>query len=113
MAPVMTAIAITIHTAKYPNAADGETAVQMIPATALASLLLLVFFAVSHNSHRSELPAKPAALSTFADASSAVETGGKLVRELPDAALSPLNDERLRLNRDLANAQKFLLASLP
>lgn len=84
-----------------------------IPATALASLILLVFFAVSHNSHRSELPAKPAALSTFADASSAVETGGKLVRELPDAALSPLNDERLRLNRDLANAQKFLLASLP
>ncbi len=83
------------------------------PATALASLILLGGFAVLHHLRQSEPVARPAALSNFTDASSAVETGGKLVRALPDAALSPLNDERLRLNHDLANAQKFLLASLP
>ena len=51
--------------------------------------------------------------SSLAAASSALDLGGKLVREMPDAALSPLSDEMQRLNRDLTNAQQFLLASLP
>jgi|ERR1017187_1129445 hypothetical protein len=46
-------------------------------------------------------------------ASSALELGGRLAREAPAAALSPLSDEMQRLDRDLFNTGQFLLASLP
>lgn len=86
---------------------------RLVPATVLALLVVLGIFGATHFSRERAARSQPVGPSSFADASSAVETGGKLVRELPEAALSPLNDEMLRLNRDLANAQEFLLASLP
>ena len=86
---------------------------RLIPATALALLVLLGVFGASHFSRQPTVVLQPVGMSSLADASSALEMSGKLVRELPDAALSPLNDEMLRLNRDLTSVQNFLLASLP
>ena len=50
---------------------------------------------------------------TLADAGSALELGGLLVRGTPATALSPLRDEMGKLDRDLATTERFLLASLP
>lgn len=86
---------------------------RLIPAAALTLLVVLGIFGATHFSRERAARSQPVGPSSFADASSALETGGRLVRAMPDAALSPLNDEMLRLNRDLADAQEFLLASLP
>ena len=86
---------------------------RLIPATALALLVLLGIFGASNYSRQPAAILQPAELSSLAVASSVLETGGQLIREMPDAALSPLSDEMQRLNRDLDGAKKFLLASLP
>ena len=78
-----------------------------------ASIFLLGVFAAIHFSRQPDAGSGHSESSSLAAASSALDLGGKLVREMPDAALSPLSDEMQRLNRDLTNAQKFLLASLP
>ena len=76
-----------------------------------ASIFMLGIFAAIHFSRHPNTGHIES--SSLAAASSALDLGGKLVREMPDAALSPLSDEMQRLNLDLASAQKFLLASLP
>jgi hypothetical protein len=86
---------------------------RLIPAAALALLVLLGAFEASRLARQPAAVLSLAGRKSLADASSAVEKSGKLVREFPDAALSPLNDEMLRLNRDLTGVQNFLLASLP
>jgi hypothetical protein len=86
---------------------------RLIPAAALSLVLLLGVFGAGHFGKNTEVLANPAASRSLAAAGSAMEISGQLMRVLPDAALSPLNQERQSLNRDLANAQAFLLASLP
>lgn len=86
---------------------------RLIPASALALLILLSIFGVHRFSHPAAVISPVAETSSLAIASSALETGGNLVRAMPGAALSPLSDEMVRLNRDLTNAQNYLLASLP
>ena len=86
---------------------------RLIPATALALLVLLGIFGASNYSRQPAAILQPAELSSLAVASSVLETGGQLIQEMPDAALSPLNEEMQQLNRDLDGAKKFLLASLP
>ena len=86
---------------------------RLIPATALALLVLLGIFGASNYSRQRAAILQPTELSSLAVASSVLETGGQLIQEMPDAALSPLSDEMQRLNRDLDGAKKFLLASLP
>lgn len=86
---------------------------RLIPATALVLLVFFGVFAANHFFRERATVSKRIDMSSLADASSAIELSGKLASELPDAALSPLNDEGLRLKYDLANAKKFLLASLP
>lgn len=51
--------------------------------------------------------------SVLARAGSVLEMSDTFVRAVPMVALSPLNEERLRLERDLAGTQEFLLTSLP
>ena len=86
---------------------------RLIPVSALVVLVFIGVFAVNNFSRHPDAGSKHVESSSLAAASSALDLGGKLVREMPDAALSPLSDEMQRLNHNLASAQKFLLASLP
>jgi hypothetical protein len=86
---------------------------RLIPASALTLLILLSVFGVHWFSRPPANLSPVAEASSLAMASSALEIGGNLVRAMPGEALSPLSDEMIRLNRDLTNAQNFLLASLP
>ena len=86
---------------------------RLIPASALTLLILLSVFGVQHFSRPPAATSPVTETSSLAIASSALETGGNLVRAMPGVALSPLSDEMIRLNRDLTNAQNYLLASLP
>ena len=108
------AIMRAVRTAEPEPAYDWQKIwPRLIPATALALLVLLGIFGASNYSRQPAAILQPAELSSLAVASSVLETGGKLIHEMPDAALSPLSDEMQRLNRDLDGAKKFLLASLP
>jgi hypothetical protein len=86
---------------------------RLLPATAVALLVLLGIFGASHFSRQTATVSQPAESSSLDIASSALETGGTLVRAMPGVTLSPLNDEMRRLHRDLDGTKKFLLASLP
>ncbi len=86
---------------------------RLIPAAALTAVMILSVLGVLRYSHPPVKISPPAEESSLAIASSALETGNCLVRTVPEAALSPLSDEILRLNRDLTNAQNYLLATLP
>jgi hypothetical protein len=78
-----------------------------IPVSGVALLsILAVCLAVLFASH-------PAARRQPAVASSALELGGTLMRQAPEAAISPLNDEMQKLDHDLSNVKEFLMASLP
>jgi len=83
---------------------------RLMPAAALALLLLLSMFSVWRFTKPSEVIAPS---SSMAVAGTALDTGCQLVRAMPDTALSPLTNERQWLDRDLVSAQEFLLASLP
>ena len=86
---------------------------RLLPATAVVLLLWLSLFGAVRFTQRTDTHARPAGLRALAVAGAAVEMSDQLVRVLPDAALSPLSNERQSLNRDLAGAQAFLLARLP
>ena len=108
------AIMRAVRTAEPEPAYDWQKIwPRLIPATALALLVLLGIFGASNYFRQPAAILQPAELSSLAVASSVLETGGQLIHEMPDAALSPLSDEMQRLNRDLDGAKKFLLASLP
>ena len=73
----------------------------------LCCLLAIQFFptlGIKHQPENSE---------TLAAAGSAIELGGRLMREAPSAAMFPLSDEMQKLDHTLADAQSFLSASLP
>lgn len=86
---------------------------RLLPATAVALLVLLGIFGASHFFRPTTVVSQPAESSSLDIASSALETGGTFVRAMPAATLSPLNDEMRRLRRDLDGTKKFILASLP
>jgi hypothetical protein len=50
---------------------------------------------------------------SLAAATTALEMGGQLAQAAPSAVVAPLSDELARLNRDLDNTARFILASLP
>jgi hypothetical protein len=86
---------------------------RLLPAMAIAILVSLGIWGGGHFFHPTKMVSPPAESSALATASSALETGDTLVRIVPGATLSPLNEEMLKLNRDLDGTKKFLLASLP
>ena len=51
--------------------------------------------------------------SAFESASTALAASGEMARAVPGTALAPLNEEWQRLNQDLDNTARFLLAALP
>ena len=91
----------------------GKIWPRLIPASALAAFVALAIFAINRSSNELNVVSQSANSSALADASSAVEISGRLMRDIPDAALSSLNDEMVRLNRDLIVAQECLVACLP
>ena len=86
---------------------------RLLPAATLALLLLLSVFGAAHFPKRFSVLSPAGGSPSLAVAGSALETSCDLMRAMPDAALSPLNHERLWLDHDLVRAQEFLLASLP
>ena len=57
-------------------------------------------------------PAQPDTQS-LAAATTALEVSGEMARAVPTAVVAPLSEELERLNLDLNNTARFLLASLP
>ena len=86
---------------------------RLIPATTLAILIIMSVCLASRSVHPTQQVAKFDAAASLGTASYALEMSGNLMCSIPDTALSPLSEEILMLNRDLTNAQDFLLASLP
>jgi len=84
-----------------------------LPAPAFAALTLLtVWWAV----HRPSLPAVHPAHSNptpLIAVGAALHVGEDTTRTLPPAVVAPLADELGRVNLDLENTARFLLASLP
>ena len=85
---------------------------QLIPASALGVLLLLVAFGMLRSARQVRVAA-PDKAASLALASATLDAGRALVRTAPEAALDPLATEMRRLNRDLENAQNYLLAAIP
>lgn len=86
---------------------------RLIPASALAAFVALAIFATNRSSNELNVVSQSAKSSALADASSVVEVSGKLMRNIPDAAISSLNDEMVRLNQDMIVARECLVACLP
>jgi hypothetical protein len=58
-------------------------------------------------------PVRPETPNVMASTSSALQLGDTLTHSLPLATVTPLNDELSRLNLDLTNTARFLLANVP
>jgi hypothetical protein len=58
-------------------------------------------------------PVRPEAANVMASTSSALQLGDTVTHTLPLATVTPLNDELSRLNLDLTNTARFLLANVP
>ena len=58
-------------------------------------------------------PTRPATPDVLASTSSALQLGDTVTHTLPLATVTPLNDELSRLNLDLTNTARFLLANVP
>ena len=86
---------------------------RLIPVSALGLLMILGLLGTDRFYRQPAVVAPPASSSSFALASTTLETGDELVQAAPTAALAPLSDEMRRLDRDVTNAQNYLLASLP
>jgi hypothetical protein len=99
--------------AHAPVAEPQPAWARWIPVTSLALLVFLGVFLAIHFSRNPGAKAQDAGGPSLAAASSVLELGGGLIREAPAAALSPLSDERQRLERDWDNAKRFLFATLP
>jgi len=81
-----------------------------LPAPAFA-LLILLAFGVWWSARRGSTPAIQPDL--LASASSALEVAPQVTRDMPARALSPLNEEWNRVDRDVNNTANFLLTSIP
>jgi hypothetical protein len=84
-----------------------------LPVSGLALLVVLGAFAAIQFSSQPRNTIPPAETPSLATAASALELGSDLLREAPDAAISPLTVEAQNLDTDLTHAKDFLLASLP
>ena len=73
----------------------------------LCCLLAIQFFPTLSTQHQ------PENSETLAAAGSAIDLGGRFVREAPAVAMAPLSDEMQKLDHNLTDAGNFLLASLP
>jgi hypothetical protein len=79
------------------------------PVPALTVLVLLAIWWMARG------PARPPVRNTqsLEAATAALDLGGKMAHAVPSAVVMPLANELERLNRDLDNTARFLLASLP
>jgi hypothetical protein len=84
-----------------------------LPVSGLALLLVFAVLAAIQFSSHPRSPIPPAETPSLATAGSALELGSEMLREAPDAAISPLTTEAQNLDTDLTHAKDFLLASLP
>ncbi|HZV34561.1 MAG TPA: hypothetical protein VFB72_08275 [Verrucomicrobiae bacterium] len=82
-----------------------------VPVSAFACLVVLGLVVAVHESTISTRPV--AQYDAFDSAGSVLEIGGNIIREAPDAAISPLEDEMQRMHHDLDRTKDFLIASLP
>ena len=76
-------------------------------------LVLLGMFAAVQFSPSPNRPPGVADPPAFASAGSTLELGSGLMRAAPAAAIAPLSDEMRKLDRDLSDAEQFLMAALP
>ena len=103
-----------VRSAKYAeDSARQQFWPGLIPASALTFLILLSVFGVQRFARPPAAVLPAPAASPLAVAHAALASGGDWIQAVPAAALSPLSEEMTRLNRDLTNAQNYLLASLP
>jgi hypothetical protein len=84
-----------------------------VPASGLVAAILLGVVLIVQFMPQPAGKVQPADAHPLADASSALDLGGSLMSQAPELALSPLSDEMQKLDRNLADTGKFLLASLP
>jgi hypothetical protein len=87
-------------------AARKPSIARWLPAPAFAALVcaLCVWHFTS---------ARTPSRAVIAHASTALATGGEILRMVPATALGPLTEEWQRLHQDLNNTAEFLLATLP
>jgi hypothetical protein len=103
-----------VRTSMHARAAQKQLAwPRWVPVSSLGLLVLLGALMAIQFFSTMNMKVQPENSQTFAAAGSAIELGGSLVREAPDVAMSPLSDEMQKLDRNLVDAKKFLLASLP
>ena len=86
---------------------------RLVPASAMVLLLLLALFGTIRSTSPPPGAAAPDKAASLALASATLDAGSALVRAAPEAALDPLATEMRRLDRDLINAQNYLLAAVP
>lgn len=77
---------------------------------ALGAGLVVLAFAMWLTGAR---PIRPETPNVMASASSALQLGDTVTHALPLATVTPLNDELSRLDLDLTNTARFLLANVP
>jgi hypothetical protein len=103
-----------VRASKRPAPAENRPAwPRWVPVPSLALLAILGVWLVVQSSTHPVARVQPANARTLASTSSTLELGGSLMSQAPAAAMSPLNDEMERLGRDLADAKKFILSSVP
>lgn len=113
-APLHAAIMRAVRIAEQSPVAENQLVwPRWLPATS-AALLVLCGAVLTFEFSRKPSPAmQPVAAPSLADANSALDSVGSLVRAAPAAALSPWFEEMQRLDRDLVNTKRVLLASVP
>jgi hypothetical protein len=84
-----------------------------VAISSFACVLMLGFFVAVHFSNTPSGKVTQSDMRALDAAGSVLELGGNIVREAPDAAISPLQDEMQRMNHDLDRTKQFLIASLP
>ena len=103
-----------VRTSMPARAAEKQPAwPRWVPVSSLGLLVLLGVLMIIQFFPTMNVKVQPENSQTLAAAGSAIELGGSLVREAPAVAMSPLSDEMQKLDRNLVDAKKFLLASLP
>ena len=109
-ASVHRSIMRAVQAAERPAPAQPRLAwLRWLAAPAVALVALLVVW----QSVRGPVTPVAQAEPSLAAAVSALEIGGQMTLAVPSAMVAPLTEELQRLNRDLDNTTKFLLASLP
>ena len=99
-----------VRAANHPAAAPRRPELlRWLAAPALAAIILIGAVLVLHRP--AQAPEHNA--QSLAAATTALQLGNQMVRSGPIAVVAPLSNELDRLNQDLDNTARFLLASLP